>query len=414
MICPKCGFSQPDDYYCASCGVNVEKYVEKRKKKRYKAGTIVAVIGIAAVSIAVFMSTKKDTEKFEISSKDKTTKDKVSVKRTPRERSRKPDLGSRNVRSPESARRPVSRPPTQPLTSAQPEEQRSPIRETGARPSPGEPSQKTESQSQPDKSDLTARTWFEKGVSLDDDSDNEMEFYQKAIELDAKFAPAYYRLGAIYFRQANYDLAELHFARFLQYASDTDRQAYDVSVYFSLEDLERLLEEESKEAAPPEEEKETAAAPEEAAVAEAGEEAAPEETEEVEAIINFSASNGHMVVPVLFNGSTNARMLFDTGAEITVLSRELAQSLGLVAEAGRAINLKTVAADVRAQVATLDSITVGDLSRTDFRVALVDFNLDQQGQFEGILGMDFLRNYSIRIDNAANRILLTPSKTKTK
>ena len=35
----------------------------------------------------------------------------------------------------------------------------------------------------------------EKGLRLDDDSDSEIALYQKAIELDSKFAPAYYRLA---------------------------------------------------------------------------------------------------------------------------------------------------------------------------------------------------------------------------
>jgi hypothetical protein len=45
MICPKCDFSQPDDYYCAQCGVNVEKYVQK-KKKRFNLGLIITVLSI--------------------------------------------------------------------------------------------------------------------------------------------------------------------------------------------------------------------------------------------------------------------------------------------------------------------------------------------------------------------------------
>jgi hypothetical protein len=45
MICPKCDFSQPDDYYCAQCGVNVEKYVQK-KKKRFNLGLIITVLSM--------------------------------------------------------------------------------------------------------------------------------------------------------------------------------------------------------------------------------------------------------------------------------------------------------------------------------------------------------------------------------
>ena len=34
MICAKCGFSQPDDYYCAGCGVDIERYAKERKMER--------------------------------------------------------------------------------------------------------------------------------------------------------------------------------------------------------------------------------------------------------------------------------------------------------------------------------------------------------------------------------------------
>jgi len=83
MICPKCGFSQPDDIYCASCGVNVDKYVRKRKKKRFNLVIIVALISIAAISIAKFVTENK--EPFEISRKGAVTEDKVTAKRSPQE-----------------------------------------------------------------------------------------------------------------------------------------------------------------------------------------------------------------------------------------------------------------------------------------------------------------------------------------
>jgi clan AA aspartic protease (TIGR02281 family) len=279
--------------------------------------------------------------------------------------------------------------------------------ETTARSSLEDGARRSAPQSEPKESTLTSKAWFEKGRSLDDDSDSEIAFYQKAIELDPKFAPAYYRLGAIYFRQAEYDLAAENFSTFLLYASETDRQTYNIELYFSPEDLEAIREA-TEEPSPEEVEQEVAAEPAEVESAETAEEVSTETSEEVESIVRFSTTNGHMVVPVLLNESRNTSLLFDTGASITVLSTQLAQSLGLEAAAGKTIRLKTVAADVKAKVATLDSITVGGLSRSDFPVAVVDLDLDTSGRFEGILGMDFLVNYTIRIDNQANRIFLSP------
>ncbi len=400
MICPKCGFSQPDDYYCAQCGVNVEKYVKKKRKKRFNLGLIITVLSIAALSLALFMSIQEDPKKSDIS-KDESRETKVA-QRSPSREEKPPE---QNVASRAQRRPGKVRGETPGVAGSGNQLARK--QETAGRSSLDDAAKRGEPQSEPKESTLTSKEWFDRGLSLDDDSDSEIALYQKAIELDPKFAPAYYRLGAIYFRQAEYDLAAENFATFLLYASETDRRAYNIELYFSPEDLEALREA-TEEPSPEEVEQEVAAEPAEVESAESAEEVSTETSEEVKSIVRFSTSNGNMVVPVLLNESRTSSLLFDTGASITVLSTKLAQSLGLRAAAGKTIRLKTVAADVTAKVATLDSITVGGLSRSDFPVAVVDLDLGTSARFDGILGMDFLSNYTIRIDNQANRIFLTP------
>ncbi|UCE83330.1 MAG: hypothetical protein JSV47_01935, partial [Deltaproteobacteria bacterium] len=65
--------------------MNVDKYVRKRKKKRFKLIIIVALISIAAISIAKFVVTTEDKEPLEISRKGAVTEDKVTAKRSPQE-----------------------------------------------------------------------------------------------------------------------------------------------------------------------------------------------------------------------------------------------------------------------------------------------------------------------------------------
>jgi predicted aspartyl protease len=79
-------------------------------------------------------------------------------------------------------------------------------------------------------------------------------------------------------------------------------------------------------------------------------------------------------------------------------------------EPGKSIKLRTVAANVQARVATLDSITVGEFTKTDFPVAVVDLGPENNKRFDGILGMDFLSTYIIRIDNQTSSIFLYPRK----
>jgi predicted aspartyl protease len=98
--------------------------------------------------------------------------------------------------------------------------------------------------------------------------------------------------------------------------------------------------------------------------------------------------------------------VFDTGAEITVLSRRTAESLGLRPGPQRSVRLQTIATQIQAPVALLNSIQCGGMRQTNLPVAVVDVGLGRQ--VDGILGMDFLGNYTIRIDNEASRIVLKP------
>ncbi|MBW1983071.1 MAG: hypothetical protein JRJ12_17890, partial [Deltaproteobacteria bacterium] len=64
MICPKCGFSQPEDYYCANCGVNIGKYSQKKKKKQRLITTVVLVVlAASAIVVARFISVKEGEQK---------------------------------------------------------------------------------------------------------------------------------------------------------------------------------------------------------------------------------------------------------------------------------------------------------------------------------------------------------------
>jgi clan AA aspartic protease (TIGR02281 family) len=307
----------------------------------------------------------------------------------------------------------------------------------------------------PSDETYTPAEWFERGRALDDESEAEIEYYKKAIELDPKFAPAYYRLGAIYHRQANYELADEQFSQFLKYASESDKQAYNIFVYYSPSDVERLSGEKEAEQAPAAEEtekpseaeealKETPSETEEAEEetsreaeeqeevqleTEEGQEETPSEgteetgetvsgevgeetSEEALAIVRFFPTDGHVVVPVVLNGFIEARMLVDTGAGITVLSRELAQKLHLEEEPGHGITLKTMAMDIKARSARLDSIQVGDLTEKNLRVAIADLHHGEKRTFDAVLGMDFMSKYRIHIDNDNGRMVFSPGRRR--
>jgi hypothetical protein len=63
--------------------------------------------------------------------------------------------------------------------------------------------------------------------------------------------------------------------------------------------------------------------------------------------------------------------------------------------------------DVRAQRGRLDSIQVGNLRKYDFPVAVADPPFGTESKFSGILGMDFMKDYSINISNETRQITLS-------
>jgi clan AA aspartic protease (TIGR02281 family) len=396
MICPKCGFRQPDDLYCAKCGVEIERYVRKRRKRRYT-GALTLTMGISAVVFAAKYLIWPTPPAVRIGAVKGAATERTSLEAK---------LGASAEPKPGQAAPPTSSPPRvkQPRQPSGGTE-KSFVKGEQARLAPAKttaPPQQDQKQKQEvsataDEGAPSAGEWFEKGKTLNDDSDLEVQCYRKAIEIDPEFAPAHFRLGAIYYRRADYDLAEHEFARFLRFASDADKATYNIYLYYSPEYLKGLVDEEAAAAAS------AKGAGKEAA--KKGESAEPE-TKELQTIVQFSTTNGHLVVPVLLNDSTEARVVFDTGAEMTVLSKGMAESLGLQLGSRRPVRLQTVAAQVQAPVAVLSSVQCGGMRQTNLPVAVVDVELGQQ--VDGILGMDFLGNYTIRIDNEASRIVLKP------
>jgi len=296
MICPKCGFDQPDDAYCAFCGISIQKYRRERRKKQYVVYALVSLVVIAGIFIfinsidqvktpesATPYAEKKGEDRIKDVDLPGTARDRFQAtqeSRTPRDIDRRRRSASKRESFFRPERLEVEGPgeiePSETLPLAEPTA--GSITETDG----GET--------------LTAIEWFEKGRALDDESESEIEFYEKALELNPEFAPAHYRLGAIHFRRARYELADQEFAKFIEHASESERHTYDIYVYYSPSDMERLSEAAVTEEASAEQEKKEASAEapgsekgasgefeeeEKEALSEAEETAkAPEETEE--------------------------------------------------------------------------------------------------------------------------------------
>lgn len=113
-----------------------------------------------------------------------------------------------------------------------------------------------------------------------------------------------------------------------------------------------------------------------------------------------------IVVDARINGSASARLLLDTGADRTLISpRALAAagvSLTRVIAQGQ---MTGVTGSDRVQYVLLESLEVGQARVTRLPVAAYEM---AQAQTDGLLGRDFLDQFTVSIDAARGEVTLQP------
>lgn len=100
-----------------------------------------------------------------------------------------------------------------------------------------------------------------------------------------------------------------------------------------------------------------------------------------------------MTVPVSINGTAAVPFIIDTGAERTVISRELADRLGL--PMAPAIRLDTIAGPISANSYRIDHLANGGFSASDFDAPALDRN--NMG-IDGLIGIESLKDKMIIFD----------------
>lgn len=114
-------------------------------------------------------------------------------------------------------------------------------------------------------------------------------------------------------------------------------------------------------------------------------------------VIPYSGGARRIIVPVTFNGRVTANMLLDTGAPGMHISKRLAEELGLLdnKESNLWVMIGGIGGNVPAIFTIMDSIRVGDAEST-FVPTFISPSISDQ--FEGLVGMDFMANYEVRLD----------------
>ena len=129
-----------------------------------------------------------------------------------------------------------------------------------------------------------------------------------------------------------------------------------------------------------------------------------------------SINSNEIVVPLLRSGNSffantvinnrQLRLLLDTGASITALSKSTIESLRLK-PTGRTIKLSTANGVTQAKLYRANQIQLGGLTIKNLVVAEIEF--DKNSQIHGLLGTDLLNQldnrYSYLIDNQRNALI---------
>jgi clan AA aspartic protease (TIGR02281 family) len=121
--------------------------------------------------------------------------------------------------------------------------------------------------------------------------------------------------------------------------------------------------------------------------------------------IHATWEGGHAVLEVQLNGKASGRMLLDTGASTIVMAESLARRAGATPDTNRTVRMQL--ADSRVITGwpvTLASVQVGDARLT--QVAAIVLPSEPSPGIEGLLGMSFLREFTVRVDMASGRVEL--------
>lgn len=233
MECPKCGFHQPEEVYCARCGIHIPTALGSRRKRAFLAlgATALAVILMGGAASLWWKKARQgqdpdpwsDTEERQSIPRPEPpppiptptgTKPKVSApsrKATPSQRkSHHPDFAPQASESEDVAKAPA--PPTTPDQGPEPDLERQLRR-------------------------WAAQEWLDKALEIRDNPELEIQMYHKALEVDPEFPQAHYHLGMAYWTTGQREAALGKFRAFWRTATPEERQTLILPQEISPEEL---------------------------------------------------------------------------------------------------------------------------------------------------------------------------------
>lgn len=124
--------------------------------------------------------------------------------------------------------------------------------------------------------------------------------------------------------------------------------------------------------------------------------------------VPFTTRGNSMIVSAEINGRAQTRIIVDTGASLTSLSRALAESVGIqVNDKNIQLPVQTANGVTMAPLVKLSTLRIGEAVINDLDVILLDNWTDSE--VTGLLGMNVLNQFAWQIDTSKNRLLLKPN-----
>jgi predicted aspartyl protease len=127
------------------------------------------------------------------------------------------------------------------------------------------------------------------------------------------------------------------------------------------------------------------------------------------AVVPYQVGNdGQIIVETRVNNEGPFRFTVDTGASITVILDKTRRTAGLKPLPGSEISIQGIISAGRFPLVTAESLRVGDENWTNARMASLPGDTLAVGDVDGVLGLDFLRRYSVGISDGDGALRLYP------
>ncbi|MBT8139236.1 MAG: retroviral-like aspartic protease family protein [Gammaproteobacteria bacterium] len=126
-----------------------------------------------------------------------------------------------------------------------------------------------------------------------------------------------------------------------------------------------------------------------------------------EASIPLQKRGSHFLVDGRINGDNKLTLMIDTGATLSVISPSLLQAANVSPAPVfvREATINTAGGKVRAPIFRVESFAIGNYSVPNMQFVLLE--LDDKTVGDGLLGMNFLRNFAFRLDQKNSLLVLS-------